>query len=97
MSNVKAPRTPVSDFLTHETPRLRLRELMPSDAPSILAIHGNADAMRFFGTNPIRELAEAEVVVQKFVALHNAPNPGVRWGLDEKAFGQLVGTCVLFA
>jgi ribosomal-protein-alanine N-acetyltransferase len=53
--------------------------------------------MKFFGTNPIRELAEAEVVVQKFIALRSAPNPGVRWALEEKASGQLVGTCGLFA
>lgn len=87
----------MADFPTIETPRLLLRELAPTDAPSILAIHGNLQAMRFFGTDPIQELAEAEVVVQKFIALRNAPNPDVRWALEEKKSGQLVGTCGLFA
>ena len=87
----------MSDYPLLVTPRLRLRELIPSDAASILVIHGNAKAMKYFGTNPIRELAEAEELVQKFVALRSAPNPGVRWALEEKASGQLVGTCGLFA
>ncbi len=79
-----------------ETSRLRLRELVPGDAPTILAIHGNAVAMRLFGTDPLRSIEEAEKLIEKFASWRAMPNPGVRWGLEEKGTQRLVGTCGLF-
>lgn len=37
---------PTSAFPTLQTARLRLREIVPEDAPALLAIHGDAEAMR---------------------------------------------------
>lgn len=84
-------------FPSIETGRLRLRELTPDDAQPLLAIHGNAQAMRYFGTDPLRELSEAQNLIERFASWRAAPNPGVRWGIAEKASGELVGTCGLFA
>jgi [ribosomal protein S5]-alanine N-acetyltransferase len=83
-------------FPALETPRLTLRELVEEDAPSLLAIHGDTEAMRYFGTDPLKELAEAEKVIEKFASWRTAQTTGVRWGIVEKESGNLVGSCGLF-
>ena len=80
-----------------QTDRLRLRELTAADASAIFAIHGNAEAMRFFGTDPLLNVSEAEKLIEKFASWRSMPNPGVRWGMEERCTGDLVGTCGLFA
>ena len=42
-------------------------------------------------------LAEAEDLVRRFAAWRQQPHPGVRWGLERRADGVLVGSCGLFA
>jgi len=79
------------------TDRLRLRELTSADAPTIFVIHGDAEAMRFFGTDPLVNFSEAEKLIEKFAAWRSMPNPGVRWGIEERVSGHLIGTCGLFA
>jgi ribosomal-protein-alanine N-acetyltransferase len=83
-------------FPVIETARLRLREVVLADAPALLAIHGDAGAMRWFGSDPPTGLAQAEKIVASFAALRTQPNPGVRWGLERKADGRFVGSCGLF-
>jgi ribosomal-protein-alanine N-acetyltransferase len=80
-----------------QTKRLRLRELDASDASVIFNIYSNSSAMPFFGTDPINSLAEAEKTIAKFSAWRSLPNPGIRWGLEEKSTGRLIGSCGLFA
>jgi len=87
----------MSEFPTLETARLRLRELSAADAPAILAIHGDAEAMPYFGSDPLTELAQAEALIERFAALRALANPGLRWGLEDKASGALIGSCGLFA
>lgn len=86
----------MSEFPVIETERLLLRALQPSDAPTILAIHGNRDAMKYFGSDPLHTLEEATARIQAFAGLRDLPNPGVRWGLECKADQTLIGTCGLF-
>jgi ribosomal-protein-alanine N-acetyltransferase len=74
--------TPDDSFPTLETLRLRLREIVPSDAPTLLEIHGDAETMRWFGRNPITTLDEAHVLVENFASLRASVNTGVRWGLE---------------
>jgi ribosomal-protein-alanine N-acetyltransferase len=83
-------------FPVIETARLRLREIVLADAPALLAIHGDADAMRWFGTDPPTELAQAAKLVENFANLRLQPNPGTRWGIERRSDGRLVGTCGLF-
>lgn len=83
-------------FPTLQTERLRLRELLPADAPALFAIHGNAEAMRWFGSDPLQNLAQAEHLVQTFASWRRLPNPGTRWGLERLSDGVLVGSCGLF-
>ena len=84
-------------FPSIETSRLRLRELANDDAPVLLSIRGNAHAMRYFGSDPLRELPEAQKLIEKYASWRALPNPGVGWGLEEKDTGCLIGVCGLFA
>ncbi|HUG23378.1 GNAT family N-acetyltransferase [Piscinibacter sp.] len=83
-------------FPTLETERLLLREIVASDAPVLFAIHGDCDSMRWFGTDPLDDLQQAEQLVETFAAWRRMPNPGTRWGIQTKADSRLVGTCGLF-
>lgn len=85
-----------SAFPILQTERLLLRELTPADAPALFAIHGDAEAMRWFGSDPLQTVADAEKLVEVFAGWRRLPNPGTRWGLERRADGALVGTCGLF-
>lgn len=84
-------------FPTLETPRLVLREIVAADAPALLAIHGDADLMRWFGNDPLPDLAAAEALVNTFAGWRQLPNPGTRWAIEQKQRPGLIGTCGLFA
>lgn len=86
----------MSDFPTLHTLRLLLREITAADAPALLAIHGDAQAMRWFGTDPFTDLRQAEKLVETFAAWRKLPNPGVRWGIALQDSDALIGTCGLF-
>ena len=84
-------------FPTLETDRLLLREILPADAPALFAIHGNAERMRWFGVDPVANLAGAERLVALFASWRTQANPGARWGIQLKGDERLLGTCGLFA
>lgn len=86
----------MSDFPTLETARLRLREINEADAPALLAIHGDAEAMRWFGSDPLSDLDGALALVRVFAGWRQLPNPGTRWGLELKSRPGLIGSCGLF-
>lgn len=78
------------------TPRLNLREITVADAPGLLTIHGDVEAMRWFGSDPIADLAGAKKLIDTFAGWRIMPNPGIRWGIERKLDGELLGTCGLF-
>ncbi|SEC15091.1 ribosomal-protein-alanine N-acetyltransferase [Pseudomonas saponiphila] len=85
----------MSDFPVIRTPRLILRELVPSDIPALFAIHSDAEAMQWFGTDPITDYQQAEQLLALFASWRTLPNPGVRWGIERQAEPGLLGTCGL--
>jgi ribosomal-protein-alanine N-acetyltransferase len=93
---------PTPAFPTLETPRLWLREIVASDAPALFQIHGDAHTMRWFGNDPLPDLAAALKLVDTFAGWRALPNPGTRWAIVPKAGGlgdappPLAGTCGLF-
>ncbi|MBK1615049.1 GNAT family N-acetyltransferase [Rubrivivax gelatinosus] len=91
--------TTTAPFPTLETPRLLLREITADDAPALLAIHGDAEHMKWFGTEPLTELAQAQALVETFAGWRRQANPGTRWGLVRRAAPEagLIGSCGLFA
>jgi len=87
----------IPPFPTLETTRLHLREITSADALDLLGIHGDPEVMRWFGADPITDLAEAERLVQLFASWRLQPNPGVRWGLERKDHPGLIGSLGLFS
>ena len=83
-------------FPTLHTERLALRELVAADAGALLTIHGDTQHMRWFGTDPVADLAGAQKLVETFAGWRLQPNPGVRWGLERRGTPGLVGSCGLF-
>jgi ribosomal-protein-alanine N-acetyltransferase len=91
--------TPDGPFPSLSTARLQLREIVASDAPSLLAIHGDREAMKWFGTDPLADLGAAEKVIAGFANMRTLPSPGVRWGLVHASPSRgsaLLGTCGVF-
>lgn len=105
MKAAKAPTAeaaafaPDGPFPSLSTARLQLREIVASDAPSLLAIHGDREAMKWFGTDPLADLGAAEKVIAGFANMRTLPSPGVRWGLVHASPSRgsaLLGTCGVF-
>lgn len=86
----------MSDFPSLTTQRLKLREITTTDAPQLLAIHGDAQAMRWFGTDPMTDMTQADKLVEMFAAWRKLPNPGLRWGIALHGGEEMIGTCGLF-
>jgi ribosomal-protein-alanine N-acetyltransferase len=77
------------------TPRLILREIVPADSAALFAIHSDAEAMRWYGVDPITKRAEAARLVDLF-ATWLVTGTGYRWALERYADARLIGTCGLF-
>ncbi|MEM5340560.1 GNAT family N-acetyltransferase [Paraburkholderia azotifigens] len=82
-------------FPTLTTSRLTLRELLPADAPSLFAVHGDAEGMRWFGTDPMTDIGEADKLIQVFADWRRSGS-GVRWAVERLSDGLFLGTCGLF-
>lgn len=88
--------TPATAFPSLETQRLKLREIVIEDAPAIFDIHGDADLMKWFGSDPLPDIEAAEALIKGFASWRTLQNPGVRWAIEIKDRPGLVGTCGLF-
>ncbi|KXZ67792.1 GNAT family N-acetyltransferase [Acinetobacter venetianus] len=86
----------MTPFPILSTERLLLREIVMDDAPQLFEIYSNAEAMRWFGADPIRSISEAQKYVQIFADWRTHPNPATRWGIQTQESDQLIGTCGLF-
>ena len=87
----------MSEFPTLVTPRLLLRQILPSDALALFANHSNAAAMPLFGSDPLTELAQAHKLIETFEAARNWPNPGIRFAIALKTKPELMlGSCGIF-
>lgn len=84
----------MNSFPTLHTQRLHLRELVASDAPAVFAVYRDAHSMRWFGADPMTDLAQAHALIETFAHWRTQPNPGTRWGIEWE--GELVGSCGLF-
>jgi ribosomal-protein-alanine N-acetyltransferase len=84
------------DFSPLHTSRLTLREILDSDAESLLQIHGDAEHMRWFGSDPIPDLDGAKQLVALFASWRKEPVAGARWAMELKDRPGLIGTCGLF-
>ncbi|MEK8032879.1 GNAT family protein [Ideonella sp. DXS29W] len=90
-------RVEPSSFPTLQTPRLILREIVADDADALFSIHGDADRMKWFGTDPLPDRDTALRLVDTFAGWRQMANPGTRWGIEVKGRPGLGGSCGLFA
>lgn len=99
MSPTRPPTAadPPPPFPALRTQRLLLREIGAADIPALYEIHGDAETMRWFGSEPVTDIAGAARLVELFAGWRTQPNPGVRWGLQKKGCDTLIGSCGLFA
>lgn len=82
-------------FPALRTQRLQLRQILLSDAPALFAIHSDVEWMRWYGVEPVSEMAQAEQLAELFAGWFHA-GTGFRWGLECLQDRRLIGTCGLF-
>ena len=72
-----------------QTDRLRLRGLVPEDAPGLHLAYGNPDSMRFWDGPPGRSITETEERIRRSLATD--PSWHVAWALLTRQDAQFVG------
>lgn len=80
------------EFPEIETERLILREIMPEDAPAILAVFGDPAVTRYYDLETYTTLRQAEELIDFFDESFELER-ALRWGIERKADGVLMGTC----
>jgi ribosomal-protein-alanine N-acetyltransferase len=83
---------PFATFPELETDRLLLREILPSDAPAILRIFSDDRVTRYYDLTTYTALSQAEELVDFFDESFELER-AIRWGIERKADGVLLGTC----
>ena len=81
---------------TIETARLRLRWLVPEDAPALLAVFGDPAVCRYWSRPPLADIAEAAALRQEIAELF-AERSLFQWGIAERDGDAVIGTCTLAA
>lgn len=81
---------------TIETARLRLRWLVPEDAPALLAVFGDPAVCRYWSRPPLADLAEGAALRQEIAELF-AERSLFQWGIAERDGDAVIGTCTLAA
>jgi ribosomal-protein-alanine N-acetyltransferase len=79
-------------FPVIETARLVLREIVPADAPALFRNFSDEEVTRWFQDQPLRDLREAEELVQYFDERFRQ-GAALYWGIGLKGQSDLIGTC----
>ncbi|GGJ31192.1 GNAT family N-acetyltransferase [Deinococcus roseus] len=74
-----------------ETERLILREIQATDAPAIYKLFSNPEVTRYHGTSTFQDPEQADDFVH-FVQARYQQKGGIRWAIELKATGELLGT-----
>ncbi|MDR3428947.1 GNAT family protein [Silvimonas sp.] len=84
------------DFPTLHTERLILRAFTQADAPALFAIHSDAQAMQWFGSDPVVDQLGADALLAFFINLPHMAAPGMRWAIERRDDARLIGSCGVF-
>jgi ribosomal-protein-alanine N-acetyltransferase len=74
-----------------ETDRLHLVELNQSHAETLFKQFSHIDVTRYYGMDPFVDLEQAEKMIDNFAAAYSSKR-SMRWGIQLKETGELVGT-----
>lgn len=78
-------------FPVLETKDLLLREMLLSDSEEVFEVFSSAEAMKYFGKHPFKEMSEAvERINQIRGDFQN--KVGIRWGICFKSSDKLIGS-----
>ena len=77
------------------TERLTLRKLTEADIPALFQIYGDPEAMRYWSSPPMTDLAEAADLLQRTQEGY-AQGTSWRLGVARRETGDLIGICSLF-
>lgn len=79
-------------FPVLETERLILRELLESDVEDLFEIFSSDDVMKYYGMFPFENKDKLLKVIHSF-ALGFSEERVIRWGIQNKEDGKIIGTC----
>ena len=79
---------------TLDTPRLRLRAVVPADVPDLFTVFGDPDVCRYWSRPALPDLAAAAALQREIAALF-AERSLFQWAIADRASDRLVGTCTL--
>ena len=77
-----------------DTPRLRLRALVDTDATALFAIYKDPEAMRYWSHPAMTDIAEAEALLRA-IESHAGPQTLFEWGIARREDDLVIGTCTL--
>ena len=75
-----------------ETPRMLLRELFEDDDDAVLRIRGDYEVTKYNTGSPISTRTEAQILIEG-IASDFRQHLSVRWGLELKNSGEMIGIC----
>ena len=76
-----------------QSERLLLRNLTGQDASDVFEIYSDPEVMKYFDDrSAFKELSEADQMISEYNNAIRDKN-GMRWGIELKASGKLIGTC----
>lgn len=78
-----------------EGARVRLRVLRDEDVPALFEIFGNAEAMRYWGSPPLRDLTGARQLLDD-IRRHFDERTLFQWGVARRDDDAVLGTCTIF-
>jgi len=74
---------------TFETDRLRLRPFRANDAKALHALYGDAENLRYWGTDPSPDLDSTRKALRWHISFH--PFQYALWAIEEKKSRKLIG------
>lgn len=78
-------------FPVLETERLLLREITFEDAGAIFACFSNEQVMKYYGSEPLKSIEEAQNLIERFTQNYLEKRT-IRWGIERKGSEGLIGT-----
>ncbi|MBK8020030.1 MAG: GNAT family N-acetyltransferase [Chloroflexi bacterium] len=81
-----------SQFPALVTERLVLRQIVPTDAPAMMAIFGSPDVLRFLNSPPM-DTHEKAIGFIDWLAGNYANHQGVDWAITRKGEDAAIGMC----
>jgi ribosomal-protein-alanine N-acetyltransferase len=79
-------------FPVVETSRLRLRELVADDAAMVFELFRDPEVTRFYDVTTMTELVQAQSLTERLRRRFH-DKTGIRWAIERKADGTVIGTC----